>query len=47
MSEFTFYIGDAFTNPKKPSFSGNPAAVVILKNDVRHFCFSKFFLKKP
>ena len=34
--EVPFYIVDAFVDPEKP-FSGNPAAVVILENDVMIF----------
>ena len=34
MAKFKFYVGNAFADPKRTDLSGNPAAVVILENDV-------------
>lgn len=40
-----FFISNAFVNPKKLAFLGNPAAVVILDNDVS-LLFSSFLFYK-
>lgn len=41
--KFKFFISNAFVNPEKAAqFSGNPAAVVILNNDVSFHLLSLF-----
>ena len=44
MQQLQFYIVDAFVDPDKP-FSGNPAAVVLLDNDVNNHKYSECIWK--